>query len=81
MSDAWKRKQSYRQERYPEQLQLQLNKIEAATPAEFEEWYETELKWWGDRQIPFVAVMAFVQLFVFIGMLTSFLVIDGIFNG
>ena len=28
MSDAWKREQSYRQERYPEQLELQLNKVE-----------------------------------------------------
>ena len=50
-----------------------------ATPQEIKDWYESELKWWGDRQILIVAIMAFVQLFVFGGMLLSFFLIDKVF--
>ena len=32
-----------------------------ATPQEIKDWYESELKWWGDRQIPIVAIMAFIN--------------------
>ena len=31
--------------RYPQQLEIQLNKTVDATPEEFEEWQEKELKW------------------------------------
>lgn len=75
MSDPWKRKDYHKQNRIPQQTQLQLNKTVDATPEEFEEWYETELKWWADIQIPLVAVMAFIQLFVFGGMLMAFFLI------
>ena len=34
--------------RYEQQLELQLNKTKEATPEQFEEWQETELKWWAD---------------------------------
>ena len=60
---------------YEQQLELQLNKTKDATDEEWNEWQETELKWWGDRQIPIVAFMAFVQLFVFGGMLMAFFLI------
>jgi len=75
MSDPWKREDYHKQNRIPQQTQLQLNKTVDATPEEFDEWYETELKWWADIQIPLVAVMAFIQLFVFGGMLMAFFLI------
>lgn len=65
----------------PEQLKLQLNKTTEATPEEAKEWWEKELKPWGERQIPLVAFMAFVQVFVFCGMLAAFWLIDKGFNG
>lgn len=60
---------------YEQQLELHLNKPREATDKEWDEWQEKELKWWGDRQIPIVAFMAFVQLFVFGGMLLAFYLI------
>jgi len=62
-------------ERYPQQLELQLNKTVDATEKEWEEWQEKELDWWAERQIPLVAFMAFVQLFVFGSMLMIFYLI------
>ena len=41
---------------YEQQLELQLNKTIDATPEEVEEWYQKELKWWGDRQLNIVAI-------------------------
>ena len=75
MSDPWKRKEYNKQERYPQQLKIQLNKTIEATDEEWEEWQEKELNWWAERQIPIVAFMAFVQLFVFGGMLMAFVLI------
>ena len=75
MSDPWKRKTYQKQERYPQQLEIQLNKTVEATDEEWDEWQEKELDWWAERQIPIVAFMAFVQLFVFGGMLMAFVLI------
>ena len=75
MSDPWKRKDYHKQERYPQQLEIQLNKTVEATDEEWDEWQEKELDWWAERQIPIVAFMAFVQLFVFGGMLMAFFLI------
>lgn len=75
MSDPWKRKEYNKQERYPQQLEIQLNKTVEATDEEWDEWQEKELNWWAERQIPIVAFMAFVQLFVFGGMLMAFVLI------
>ena len=75
MSDPWKRKEYNKQERYPQQLEIQLNKTVEATDEEWDEWQEKELDWWAERQIPIVAFMAFVQLFVFGGMLMAFVLI------
>ena len=75
MSDPWKRKTYQKQERYPQQLEIQLNKTVEATDEEWDEWQEKELNWWAERQIPIVAFMAFVQLFVFGGMLMAFVLI------
>tara|TARA_B100000575_G_C23000096_1_gene576292 strand:+ start:510 stop:779 length:270 start_codon:yes stop_codon:yes gene_type:complete len=82
--DSWKRpvevEISELPQRYPQQLEFQLNKTIDATPEEFEEWQETELNWWGERQIPIVAIMAFVQLFVFGSMLMAFVLIGEVFK-
>tara|TARA_A100001011_G_scaffold99357_1_gene104735 strand:+ start:1779 stop:2021 length:243 start_codon:yes stop_codon:yes gene_type:complete len=72
MSDPWKRKENNKEERYAQQLELELNKTVEATNKEWEEWEEKELNWWAEKQIPLVAFMAFVQLFVFGGMLMAF---------
>ena len=81
MTDPWKREENYKENRYPQQLELQLNKIEDATAEEWDEWQENELNWWGKIQIPLVAFMAFVQVFVFGSMLMAFWLIDRGFNG
>jgi len=75
MSDPWKQKDYHKQERYPQQLEIQLNKTVEATDEEWDEWQEKELDWWAERQIPIVAFMAFVQVFVFGGMLMAFFLI------
>ena len=75
MTDPWKRKEDYKENRYPQQLEIQLNKTVDATDKEWDEWQEKELNWWAEKQIPIVAFMAFVQLFVFGGMLMAFFLI------
>ena len=76
MSDPWKRKEEYKENRYPQQLEIQLNKTVEATDEEWDEWQEKELDWWAEKQIPIVAFMAFVQLFMFGSMLMIFYLIN-----
>lgn len=76
MSDPWKRKEEYKENRYPQQLEIQLNKTVEATDEEWDEWQEKELDWWAEKQIPIVAFMAFVQLFMFGSMLMIFYIIN-----
>jgi len=79
--DSWKRPTNERAVRgYEQQLELQLNKTVDATPEEFDEWQEKELNWWGEKQLGIVAFMAFVQLFVFTGMLMAFALIGEVFK-
>ena len=47
--------------RYHHQLNLNF-KPRDATPQEVEDWYNTELKWWGERQLKFVAIATVVQI-------------------
>jgi len=47
--------------RYHQQLNLNF-KPRDATPQEVEDWYNTELKWWGERQLKFVAIATVVQI-------------------
>ena len=75
MTDPWKRDDNQKENRYPQQLEIQLNKTVDATDEEWDVWQEKELDWWAERQIPIVAFMAFVQLFVFGGMLMTFFLI------
>ena len=76
MTDPWKRKEQYKENRYPQQQEIQLNKTVDATDEEWDEWQEKELDWWAEKQIPIVALMAFVQLFMFGSMLMIFYIIN-----
>ena len=76
MSDPWKQKTYQNQERYPQQTEIQLNKVTNATEEEWDEWQEKELEWWGDRQLPLVFIMALVQLGALGFMFTTFYIIS-----
>ena len=76
MTDPWKRDDNQKENRYPQQLEIQLNKTVDATDEEWDEWQEKELDWWAEKQIPIVAFMAFVQLFMFGSMLMIFYLIN-----
>jgi len=82
--DSWKRPVEVNDdlsERYPQQIELQLNKVRDATVQEAEDWYENELKPWGDMQLKFVAMMSVVQFSALAFMMLSFFIIGTIFNG
>jgi intracellular septation protein A len=53
--------------------------VENATPEEFDEWQQTELNWWADRQLSIVALMSVVQVVVFGLMLLVFYINSKIF--
>ena len=76
MTDPWKRQEDYKENRYPQQLEIQLNKTVEATDKEWDDWQEKELDWWAEKQIPIVAFMAFVQLFMIGSMLMIFYLIN-----
>ena len=44
MTDPWKRKEEYKENRYPQQLEIQLNKTVDATDKEWDDWQEKELE-------------------------------------
>ena len=46
---------------YEQQLELHF-KPRDATPQEAQEWQETELAWWGDRQLHIVAIAVGVPM-------------------
>ena len=63
-------------ERYPQQLELELNKTVDATREEWEEWQEKELDWWGNRQLKFIAIAVLVQFGALAFMFTTFYVVS-----
>ena len=81
MSDPWKREEVQREGKYEQQLELQLNTIRDATPEEVEEWLEKELLPLGEKQLPFIAMMAIIQFLCLVGMFSAFWLIDRTFNG
>ena len=81
MSDPWKREEVQREGKYEQQLELQLNTIRDATPEEVEEWLEKELLPLGEKQLPFIAIMAMIQFLCLVGMFSAFWLIDRTFNG
>ena len=92
MSDPWKRDRVLdklgnkvsiveKSDSYPQQLELQLNKVQDATPEEVEEWLEKELLPLGEKQLPFVAFMSVVQFMALATMMMSFYLIGLWANG
>ena len=53
--------------------------VENATPEEFNEWQQTELNWWADRQLSIVALMSVIQVAVFGLMLLVFYINSKVF--
>ena len=83
--DSWKRPIEVEipelPERYPQQLELQLNKVRDATPEEFEEWQTEHLDPLGKAQLPFIAMMSVVQFLALATMMMSFYLIGLWANG
>lgn len=77
--DSWKRPIEVEVEdtsdRIPQQLNLNFGPRDA-TPEEFEEWRKSELDWWGDRQLKFIALAVLVQFGALVFMFTTFFVIS-----
>ena len=69
--DAWKRPISYIDNKNYQQPSLNF-KSQDSTLEEQEIWNEKELKPWAERQLGIVALMSFVQLFMFGLMLLTF---------
>ena len=83
--DSWKRPVEVEiqelPERYPQQLEIQLNKVRDATPEEFEEWQTEHLDPLGKAQLPFIAMMSVVQFLALATMMMSFYLIGLWANG
>lgn len=75
--DAWGRRQRDLPIEYPTQTKF-IFKHPEATPQEFEEWQRTELQWWAERQLGFVAMASLIQLSALGFMMLSFFLI-GVF--
>ena len=77
--DSWKRPIEIEVEdmsdRIPQQLKFNFGPRDA-TPEEFEEWRKSELDWWGDRQLKFIALAVLVQFGALVFMFTTFFVIS-----
>ena len=75
--DSWKRPVEIEvvDDRIPQQLNFNFGPRDA-TPEEFEEWRKSELDWWGDRQLKFIALAVLVQFGALLFMFTTFMVID-----
>ena len=78
--DSWKRPieievEDHTSDRIPQQLNFNFGPRDA-TPEEFEEWRKSELDWWGDRQLKFVALAVLVQFGALVFMFTTFFVIS-----
>ena len=77
--DSWKRPVEIEVEdmsdRIPQQLNFNFGPRDA-TPEEFEEWRKSELDWWGDRQLKFIALAVLVQFGALVFMFTTFFVIS-----
>ena len=64
---------------YSQQLEL-VFKPEDATTEHINHWQETELNWWAERQLGFVAIASLIQLTALGFMMLSFFLIDIAFS-
>ena len=79
--DSWKRPIEIEvtedlSERYPQQTELQLNKLDEATAEEWDEWQEKELDWWSNRQFRFILIAVLVQFGALAFMFSTFFIIS-----
>ena len=52
------------------------NTLKDATPEQIKNWQETELKWWSDRALSFVAIASVLQFSTLLFMMFNFWVIS-----
>ena len=76
--DAWKRPIHSIDSKHYQQEDFNF-KYKEATVEQQEDWYNNELKPWGDKQLNIVALMSFVQIAMFGLMLLSFFSINNLF--
>ena len=81
-TDSWKRPVEQKRKidpEYSQQLEL-VFKPEDATTEHINHWQETELNWWAERQLGFVAMVSLIQLTALGFMMLSFFLIDIAFS-
>jgi len=81
-TDSWKRPVEEKIKKLPEyskQLEL-VFKPEDATTEHINHWQETELNWWAERQLGFVAIASLIQISALGFMMLSFFLIDIAFS-
>ena len=62
--------------RYHQQLNLNF-KPRDATPQEVENWYNTELKWWGEQQFKIIIIATIVQISA-LGFMAAIMLLNGV---
>lgn len=62
--------------RIPQQLRF-VFKPRDATPEEVEDWYETELKWWGEKQFKIIIIATIVQISA-LGFMAAIMLLNGV---
>lgn len=67
--------------KYGQQLELELNKTREATPEEFDKWQKEHLQPLGDAQLKLIAFMSVVQFMALATMMMSFYIIGIWANG
>lgn len=65
-----------RYDRIEQQLELELNKPRDATQEEIDEWQNSNLKWWADRQFTAIIIATIVQLSA-LGFMFSVMLVAG----
>lgn len=54
--------------------------MQKASTSEFKDWEETELNWWANKQLSFVAIATLVQLSALGFMFLSFYFLSLVFS-
>ena len=62
--------------RIPQQLRF-VFKPRDATPEEEKDWYETELKWWGEKQFKIIIIATIVQISA-LGFMAAIMLLNGV---
>tara|TARA_S200000501_G_scaffold272304_1_gene256035 strand:- start:134 stop:343 length:210 start_codon:yes stop_codon:yes gene_type:complete len=65
-----------RHDRIESQPELLLDKPRDATPEEVQEWHDSNLQWWADRQFTAILIASIVQLSA-LGFMFSVMIVVG----